>query len=351
MRREGYTLPDFVSISPSANCNLNCKGCYACSYKKDDIMSKGKMNDIIDQARQLGTYVLCITGGEPLMYPYLMEILEENRDMYFLIYTNGMLIDEKFCRKIAKLGNAAILLSIEGRKEETDYRRGKGCYEKVMNAAFVLKKKRIIFGYTLTVSRQNADVIADEDFFRYLVETGASIIWLSTYLPVGSKSDLSMIPLPEQRVKLQYIISRLRRKLPVLIIDFENDSRYVGGCTGAGRRFLHINNNGNIEVCNFTHFYQDNIYEKSLIEALDSDLFREIRKYQPFCDCTYTPCLLDCNADILESILKNVEYNQSYKDALTLFHDKEYIEFSKKYRAKIQELFNEKNVDILLEGL
>lgn len=348
-RATGTISPDFVSISPSMACNLNCRGCYASSYDRGPVISKDKFNDIVKQARDLGAIVICVTGGEPLLYPHLLDVLRDNRDMYFLIYTNGYRVDEPFARKISKLGNALVLLSIEGDEAMTDDRRGKGCNQRVMAAAKVLRRNRTIFGFTIMASSANSATIADEPFFQRLVDTGASIIWFSTYMPVGSNPELSLVPTPEQRVMLHNAISRARKKLPILFVDFENDARYVGGCTGAGRRFLHINNEGNIEVCNFAHFYQDNIHKVSLKEALNSNFFREVRERQPFSPCTFTPCLLDCNIDTLRDILKKCRPKCSHGNASFIVEDDALVEFSIHYRQEIQQLFELQSLNFSLE--
>ena len=60
------TVPRFMYFSVTHTCNLSCKGCYARSWKKGDGLSLEDIFNIIDQARQLGTYIFVIAGGEPL---------------------------------------------------------------------------------------------------------------------------------------------------------------------------------------------------------------------------------------------------------------------------------------------
>ncbi len=47
-----------------------------------------------------------------------------------------------------------------------------------------------------------------------------------------------------------------------------------------------------MEPCVFCHFAEDNIKDKTLLEVLNSRLFRQIRSRQPFTDNPFRPCML-----------------------------------------------------------
>ena len=81
-----------------------------------------------------------------------------------------------------------------------------------------------------------------------------------------------------------------RRTKPLFAIDFQNDGEYVGGCVAGGRRYLHINANGDIDPCVFIHYSDSNIREKTLLEALQSPMMMAYHDGQPFNDNMYRPC-------------------------------------------------------------
>ena len=82
------------------------------------------------------------SGGEPLVRKNdLVKLAEEHRDCVFLAFTNTTLVDEEFTKKLGELGNFGLAISVEGFEEETDMRRGKGTYKKVMEAMDLLKKE------------------------------------------------------------------------------------------------------------------------------------------------------------------------------------------------------------------
>lgn len=71
--RAGRHIPAFLISSITAECNLNCNGCYAlanqsCRDQTDqEIMPAEKWNDIFFQARKIGVSFILIAGGEPLI--------------------------------------------------------------------------------------------------------------------------------------------------------------------------------------------------------------------------------------------------------------------------------------------
>ena len=72
-------------------------------------------------------------------------------------------------------------------------------------------------------------------------------------------------------------------------MDFQNDGEYVGGCIAGGRRYLHINANGDVDPCVFIHYSDSNIHEKTLLECLQSPLFMAYHDNQPFNDNMLVP--------------------------------------------------------------
>jgi hypothetical protein len=66
---------------------------------------------------------------------------------------------------------------------------------------------------------------------------------------------------------------------------------------------LHINANGDIEPCAFTHYSDSNIHEKTLLEALQSPLFMQYHENQPFNQNHLRPCPLLDNKGRLADIV------------------------------------------------
>ena len=137
-----------------------------------------------------------------------------------------------------------------------------------------------------------------------MITWGAKFCWFFTYMPVGNGAVPELMATAEQRKFMYEKVREYRRTKPLFTLDFWNDGEYVDGCIAGGRRYLHINANGDYEPCAFIHYSDSNIREKSLLEALQSPLFQAYRRNQPFNENHLRPCPMLDNPDILPRLVK-----------------------------------------------
>ena len=78
----------------------------------------------------------------------------------------------------------------------------------------------------------------------------------------------------------------------------------MGGCIAGGRRYLHINANGDVEPCVFIHYSNVNIRQHTLLEALQSPLFMAYHQGQPFNENMLRPCPMLENPAILRELVE-----------------------------------------------
>ena len=296
--REGYYPPSTVVISPTMRCNLSCYGCYAGDYDKSLELSREEIDSILMQMKEMGVYFAVISGGEPFFKEDIFDVFKKHSDMAFLVFTHGGLIDERMVERLIEVGNVMPAFSLEGYEKETDERRGPGHFRKVMHAMDLLREAGLSFCGSFTQTSRNTDIITSADYIDLLVEKGCSAIWLFSYVPVGRKPDLSLMPTPEQRDLMRRTTIEFRATKPMIIVDFWNDGPIISGCIAGGRKYFHINANGDIEPCVFCHFAVDNIRRTTLKEALRSPLFRTIRERQGEHENLLRPCMLIDHPDV-----------------------------------------------------
>ncbi|MDD4857897.1 MAG: radical SAM protein [Candidatus Krumholzibacteria bacterium] len=321
LKEEGFQPPQFIVISPTMRCNLRCPGCYAGEYEQEEGLPKELIDRILTECKELGMYFNTMSGGEVFMRKDIFDIWEKHNDMYFQIYTNGTAINEKVADRLAELGNVAPMLSLEGFEEETDERRGKGTFAKVMRAFDLMKERGMVYGASVTETRQNIEKIGSYDFVDMCLEKGCMVIWYFQYIPIGRRPSLDLMPTPEQRDWLRKRTREMRDSRPIFIGDFWNDGPYVHGCIAGGREYLHINANGDIEPCVFCHFAVDNIRDKSLREAINSPFLKRIRSFQPYRDNLLTPCMLIDSPDILRRVVKEFDARPTCEGAEEIIND------------------------------
>ncbi len=308
--REVYNcnIPWLILMDPTSACNLRCTGCWAAEYGYKLNLTFEEMDSIVTQGKELGVYLYFFTGGEPLVRKAdLLRLAEKHRDVAFHSYTNGTLIDEAFCKEVQRLGNLSFSLSLEGFEEANDGRRGTGVYQKVLDAMDLMRKYGLFYGVSVCYTKRNIDTVLTDEFVDLLIEHGCRYAWYFHYMPVGNDADTELLLTPEQRV---YIYHRLReiRALeggkPIMLMDFQNDGEYVGGCIAGGRNYFHINANGDAEPCVFIHYSGANIRKNTLLECLQQPLFMAYRDNQPFNDNMLRPCPMLENPEILQRIVK-----------------------------------------------
>jgi len=290
-KKYGCSVPWAILMDLTSACNLHCVGCWAADYGKNMSMEYETLDSIINQANAMGTYMFLYTGGEPLVRKAdIIKLCEAHQDCVFLSFTNGTLIDEAFADEMLRVKNFIPAISVEGFEEATDARRGKGTYQAVVRATEILKRKKLLFGTSCCYTSANAEVIGSEEYFDQMVKWGSKFCWLFTYMPVGAGAKPDLLATAEQREFMYHQVRKFRQTKPIFALDFWNDGEYVNGCIAGGRRYLHINANGDIEPCAFIHYSDSNIHEKTLLEAYCSPLFMEYHNNQPFNKNMLRPC-------------------------------------------------------------
>jgi len=297
-------IPWAILMDPTSACNLKCTGCWAAEYGNKLNMSYETLDSIVMQGKELGTYFYLYSGGEPLVRKAdLIRLCEAHPDCQFTAFTNGTLIDEAFADEMLRVKNFIPAISVEGFEKDTDSRRGEGTFLKVERAMAILKEKRLPFGISCCYTSQNVDMIGSEEYFDQMIAWGAKFCWFFTYMPVGKEAVPELMVTAEQREFMYHQIRQFRSTKPIFTLDFWNDGEYSEGCLAGGRRYLHINANGDMEPCAFIHYSDSNIHEKTLLETLQSPLFMAYREGQPFNDNHLRPCpLLDNPGALTEAV-------------------------------------------------
>ena len=303
-KKYGCNIPWAILLDPTSACNLRCTGCWAAEYGGRLNLSFDEIDSIIRQGKELGVYMYIYTGGEPLVRKAdLIALCEKHADCQFLTFTNATLIDEAFAGEMLRVKNLIPAISLEGFESATDGRRGDGVYQKAVRAMGILKEKRLPFGISACYTSENLDSISSDEFIAQLVEWGAKFIWYFHYIPVGNDAAPALLPSPRQRAVMYRRVREMRRTKPIFAMDFQNDGEYVGGCIAGGRRYLHINANGDADPCVFIHYSDSNIREKTLLECLQGPLFMAYHDGQPFNENHLLPCPMLENPRLLREMV------------------------------------------------
>jgi MoaA/NifB/PqqE/SkfB family radical SAM enzyme len=341
LRGEGVWPPFFVVFSPTMRCNLNCTGCYSGLYSKDGELSESELDRLFTECKSFGDYFVVLSGGEPfLMKDVLLRLFRKHRDIFFLTYTNGTRFTPELVEELARLGNVAPAISLEGYQRETDARRGRGVFGKILSGMEMLRKNGVLFGFSVTYTRENVEVVTDDRFIEFMLDQGALFAWYFMFMPIGRGPVLTLVPTPEQRVRCGRRVAELRKKYGLFMADFWNDGPVVAGCLGGARRFMHVLNSGRVEACVFAHFGVDNIRQKSLLEAANSPFFRAVREAFPYNETgnLKRPCMIIDNPQVLRRVVDEFMVPQGHPHCEDFIRDPAVTQSVDRYAEEFKAL-------------
>jgi MoaA/NifB/PqqE/SkfB family radical SAM enzyme len=351
----GINPPNFITLSPTQRCNLQCTGCYAASNNKTTpTLPYTVVDKIVWEAKNIiGVKFIVISGGEPFMYKSegktLLDLFEKYNDIFFLVYTNGTLINSTVAKKMAELGNVHPAISVEGYEKETDERRGVGTYKKILQAIAELKTVGVPFAISVTATSKNVNILLNDEFYDYYFDKlGATFMWQFQLMPIGKGKDtFDLVVSPENRVELYKKWEHIVKEKKYPFADFWNNAILTNGCIAYGNEkgYLYIDWNGNIMPCVFVPYYIDNIYDlykenKTLADAINSNLMRRGRKWQTDYDNRnkLMPCSIrDHYKNFKENILTE-DSKPENKEAAEALADENYFQTMVKYDNDLTEL-------------
>lgn len=303
--RTGGYAPELMVVSPTMRCNLKCTGCYSANYVAKDELTTAELDDLLLQAKDLGLYLVVVSGGEPYMREDLLDVFAKHDDMVFMTYTNGTLLSrDRRAEKLAALGNVMPCISVEGFEKETDERRGKGVFGKILDAMAALREAGVIFGLSATPTRLNNELLVSDEFIDFYVKQGCFLGWYFNYMPVGRNPDLSLMPTPEQREYRRRRINSLRKRKEIVLADFWCDGPLVGSCLSGGNVYFHVNSRGGVEPCVFNQYSLDNIRTRRLADIIESPYFTYIRGRITEIENPLRPCPIIDRPQILRDMVE-----------------------------------------------
>lgn len=281
--KEGEHIPAFLIASITSSCNLHCAGCYAravhsCADTEPVAqLSAEEWDHIFEQAEKMGISFIPLAGGEPMLRWDVIEKAGNRQNILFLIFTNGTLIDDTYIKMLKKYRNLLPIFSMEGKEKHTDDRRGEGVYEKVLSAMGKMQKEKLLFGSSVTVTKENLEEVTSDTFIKKLEERDCKALFFVEFVPMSPEMK-DLAPGEPERAYMNQRLAEIRDKYQDMIfLSFSGDEKASGGCIAAGRGFFHINSHGGAESCPFSPYSDVNVKDTSLKAALHSRLFTELQ--------------------------------------------------------------------------
>ncbi|UWZ84769.1 radical SAM protein [Occallatibacter riparius] len=326
MLADGLKVPPFFVLSVTSRCNLRCAGCYAAAVGTVAAKPARPGLDlsawyrVVDEAIQLGVMAFLIAGGEPFLLPGIVNLFSDHPDRLFLVFTNGTALTQADYDTLKACTNTVIVVSLEGDRDLTDLRRGRGVYEKALGTLDRLRTDGILTGIAVTIGSANIGYWTDPHHIDELIAHSGPLAMFIEQIPTAG-CDAGATLTDEQRRLFRQTVVQYRDRMTggAFIIHSPGDEETLGGCVSAGRGFAHINPSGDVTACPVSALATHNVKSASLREALASPLFTLIRDNLHLLETEGHPCGLSAHALELEEMAEGLgAYRSGMSEAVSV---------------------------------
>jgi len=290
-----------VTVEMTGRCNLSCSHCYRRGNEQDDLID---YDLLIDQLSEIKPYYITVSGGEPLLLSDIFYLSEKLKNVCqkLLLTTNGTLV-RKFPRDNFRIF-ADVQISLDGDRDTHEAIRGKGSFEKAMDAARYLSGN-VPVSMQCTVNQSNYKQLSS---IVQVCKTAGVTPKMGRMCGFG-RDDLAPIGDPHLwKDLLQSTISCGMLNDDPLSFWFDEKkkksckpNKITGGCT-AGIAGIAISPALDVYPCVKLRVPAGNLKEQSLKEIwLNSPLFNELRDWRNlrgYCAaCEFVGVCRGCRAD------------------------------------------------------
>lgn len=200
-------------------CNLRCDFCFEkeAGYRLNDQLDYKDLKRLVDLCGDAGVRYLFLTGGEPLLYPPLVEILqyisENHPSITPTIATNGILLDNiNFCQRLLDAGLRYLDVSIKG-ASAASWVRATGCDDlsRQMKAIRNLASIPVEFTCSMVVTHDNVAEICDAVQMAH--DNGAKQFSFTFYIDNFHSQDKNRVYLEKNNpfALIQAFVSQVER--------------------------------------------------------------------------------------------------------------------------------------------
>jgi len=303
--------PTVVSWNITQACNLRCPHCYLAAGRPAlrGLLTQESLK-LIDQLRDLGTELLILTGGEPLLRKDLCALAQyaSDRGLMVVLGTNGTLIAEKTAQKLKASGVRGVGISLDSLDaEKHDAFRGlRGAWEKAIRAIEICVAQGLEVAVQTSVLPMNYDEIPQLIEFAY--EKGARAFNAYFLVCTGRGERLTDITPHQYEALLSYLINAQARylngkrsflvrakcaphikRLAYTQLSSSQVDKFASGQVGAvgllvgagcpvGTGYLRIGPEGDVTPCPYLPFVLGNVRQTPLRQIWESsDILHKLR--------------------------------------------------------------------------
>lgn len=249
--KKGENYPYNLIISLTNECLHDCKHCYKGEKGILKRINIEKLEKFLDKMQGKVPY-LQLTGGEPLQYSQIAELLEKYSEHYHIsISTSGVANSKIEISTLKKIDAFQISLYASNMEKHNEFCANNNSFEKIRSFSEQLKNNNIKFGYSFIVTPGTYDDI--ENIVKLAILWGATFVKFGTMVAKGKLENNNKYEIPLEKFenvkeKLDSLKEKYKEYIYIETIN-KHDSQIE---CGAGKFIWYINEYGNIYPCAMT---------------------------------------------------------------------------------------------------
>lgn len=298
-----------VAWETTRRCNLACKHCRAIAedHPYDNELSTQAAFKLLDQIREVGTPIIILTGGEPLLRPDIFDIAAHgtNIGLRMVMAPNGTLLTPAIVQRLKTSGIKRISISLDGSNAQThdNFRGLENAFNEALRGIEYARQAGLEFQINTTITKTNLDEIPK--ILSLAERLGAVALHIFLLVPTGrgkyivdsainaqeyeqtlnwfyDQQDKTSLQLKATCAPHYYRILRQRAKAEGKKITFESHGldAVTRGCL-AGTGFCFISHVGRVQTCGFLDVTCGDITQQTFKEVWEnSSVFNELRDFK-----------------------------------------------------------------------
>ena len=276
-------IPLSLAMELTPRCSLDCKMCYVHLTKEQmgdrKELTAEQWKRVLDEAIEMGTMTVLLTGGECMMHPEFREIYDYimSKPVLLNLNTNATLINDEYMKLFTEKPPHRIKISLYGNSED-GYEKvtGHRVFTRVRDNILKLKAAGVYVKVAITVCKQLYDETLDiVKFVRdHKIEYSLDMAMFEAAEGTGrSSADYALTP--EEVVEKYIELGRYMGREPyeneqiTTIPSCKCDLEPIYGLRcGAGRSIAAVRWDGDVQPCLLNKFPGTyNVLEHSFAEA------------------------------------------------------------------------------------
>jgi MoaA/NifB/PqqE/SkfB family radical SAM enzyme len=285
--------PHVITIAVNYDCQCACEHCSAAPYQEEVIKNNNsitleELKSVVKQTVDLGTTCVVLTGGEPLMFDGIYDLIRavDKKQSVCTMFSNGEFLTEKTVADLKKAGLLGIYVSFDHSDPvKHDTNRGRpGLSEKAKQGLKLCQQAGIPTGISTFATREKLASGEMDAMMELAKSLNVLEVFIFDVVPTGRLLDQHECTLTDEEIdQLREFRERYNEKSDFPRIVHQTMFSSIAypcaaeGCPAAMVQ-MHLRANGDVSPCDFTPFSFGNIRELPLSEIWDRMIKSELYK-------------------------------------------------------------------------